>query len=68
MSASWTGAMHWLYRGAQTSEAGMNLAREDAYRRMRAHGYQTKAQGVEMQRPHVAGLNHADTYVINDLR
>lgn len=54
-------------RGASL-EAGMNLAREDAYRRMRAHGYRTFAQGVSMQRPHVAGHNRADAYVIDDWR
>jgi GNAT superfamily N-acetyltransferase len=49
-------------------EAGMNLAHEDAYRRMRAHGYRAFAQGVSMQRPHVAGHNRADAYVIDDWR
>jgi GNAT superfamily N-acetyltransferase len=54
-------------RGASL-EAGMNLAHEDAYRRMRAHGYRAFAQGVSMQRPHVAGHNRADAYVIDDWR
>jgi GNAT superfamily N-acetyltransferase len=49
-------------------EAGINLARADAYSRMRAHGYTTKAQGVEMQRPHVPGFSRTDAYVIDDLR
>ncbi len=49
-------------------EAGMNLAREDAYRRMRAHGFRAFAQGVSMQRPHVPGFNRADAYVIDDWR
>jgi GNAT superfamily N-acetyltransferase len=49
-------------------EAGMNLAREDAYRRMRLHGYRAFGQGVSMQRPHVAGHNRADAYVIDDWR
>ncbi len=49
-------------------EAGMNLAREDAYRRMRAHGYRAFAQGVAMQRPHVPGFNRRDAYVIDDWR
>jgi hypothetical protein len=56
-----------LVRGASL-EAGMNLAREDAYRRMRSHGYRAFAQGVTMQRPHVAGHNRADVYVIDDWR
>ena len=49
-------------------EAGMSLAREDAYRRMRAHGYRAFALGVSMQRPHMAGHNRADVYAIDDWR
>jgi GNAT superfamily N-acetyltransferase len=49
-------------------EAGVNLAREDACKRMRAHGYRTTMQGVAMHRPHAAGFNHADAYVIDDWR
>src|SRR5271170_5662017 len=54
-------------RGA-TIEAGVNLAREDAYRRMRSRGYRVAAQGVAMQRPHGDGFNRADAYVIDDWR
>ncbi len=54
-------------RGA-TIEAGVNLAREDAFRRMRDHGYRVISQGVAMQRPHVDGFNRADAYVIDDWR
>ncbi len=54
-------------RGAKV-EAGVNLAREDAYRRMRSRGYRTSIQGVAMQRPHVDGFNRADAYVIDDWR
>ena len=46
----------------------MNLAREDANRRMRARGYRVVTQGVAMQRPHADGLNRADAYVIDDWR
>jgi hypothetical protein len=46
----------------------MNLAREDAYLRMRNHGYRAFGHGVSMQRPHVAGYNRADAYVIDDWR
>jgi GNAT superfamily N-acetyltransferase len=49
-------------------EAGVNLAREDAYRRMRAHGFKAFAQGVSMQRPHVPGHNRRDVHVIDDWR
>jgi hypothetical protein len=51
-----------------TIEAGVNLAREDACRRMRARGYRTFGQGVAMQRPHADGFNRADAYVIDDWR
>jgi hypothetical protein len=54
-------------RGA-IMEAGVNLAREDAYRRMRSRGYQVTMQGVAMHRPHAAGFNRADVYVIDDWR
>ncbi len=51
-----------------TIEAGVNLAREDAYRRMRSHGYRVTMQGVAMHRPHVEGFNRADAYIIDDWR
>ncbi len=54
-------------RGASV-EAGVNMAREDAWRRMRAHGYRVAMQGVAMQRPHVDGFNRPDAYVIDDWR
>ena len=54
-------------RGASV-EAGMNLARVDAYRRMRSHGYRVALQGVAMQRPHVEGFNRPSAYVIDDWR
>jgi GNAT superfamily N-acetyltransferase len=54
-------------RGA-TVEAGVNLAREDAFRRMRAHGYRVAMQGVAMQRPHIDGFNRSSVYVVDDWR
>ncbi len=54
-------------RGASI-EAGVNLAREDAYRSMRARGYRVVVQGVAMHRPHGEGFNRADAYVIDDWR
>jgi GNAT superfamily N-acetyltransferase len=54
-------------RGA-TVEAGVNLAREDAYRRLRSHGYRVTMQGVAMQNPHADGFNRGDVYVIDDWR
>jgi GNAT superfamily N-acetyltransferase len=49
-------------------EAGVNLAREDAFHRMRAHGYRTAMNVVAMQRPHAPGFNHPDVYVMDDWR
>jgi hypothetical protein len=49
-------------------EAGMNLSHEDAYRRMRAHGYRAVSQGVAMQRPNADGFNRGGAYVIDDWR
>lgn len=51
-----------------TVEAGVNLAREDAYRRLRARGFRTLAQGIAMQRPHEPGFNAPGVYVIDDWR
>jgi hypothetical protein len=49
-------------------EAGVNLACEDAYRRMRARGYRTAIQGVAMHRPHAEGFHRPDAYVAGDWR
>ncbi|MGB9144620.1 MAG: GNAT family N-acetyltransferase [Acidobacteriaceae bacterium] len=49
-------------------EAGVNLAREDAFRRMRSHGYRSMTQGVAMLRPNLPGFNRPDVYVIDDWR
>jgi GNAT superfamily N-acetyltransferase len=54
-------------RGA-TVEAGVNMAREDAYRCLRSRGYRVDKQGVAMQRPHLEGFNRADAFVIDDWR
>ena len=54
--------------GGVALEAGVNLAREDAFRRMRSRGYRVTVQGVAMQRPHAEGFNRADAYVIDDWR
>ena len=49
-------------------EAGVNTAREDAYRRMRSRGYRVAMQVVAMQQPHADGFNRPDAYVIDDWR
>jgi len=58
----------FAYSRGAAIEAGVNLAREDAFRRMRSHGYRVATQGVAMQRPHLLGFNRADAYVIDDWR
>lgn len=55
-------------RGLQRVDAGMNLARADAYGRMIDRGYRTGLQGVAMHRPNEPGYSRADTYVIDDWR
>lgn len=49
-------------------EAGVNLARKDAFQRMRAHGYRSMTQGIAMLRPHVAGTHRDGVYVMDDWR
>jgi len=48
--------------------AGVNLAREQAYRKMLAHGFRTHTQGVAMQKPNEPGYNRPDVYIIDDWR
>jgi GNAT superfamily N-acetyltransferase len=55
-------------RGLERMVAGVNLARDDAYRRLAGHGYRTWVQGVIMQRPNEPGYCRPDAYVIDDLR
>ena len=55
-------------RGLSRLDAGMNLAREDAYRRLAARGYRTWLQGVAMDRPNEPGYNRPDAYVVDDWR
>jgi GNAT superfamily N-acetyltransferase len=54
-------------RGADV-EAGVNLARRDAYTQMLAHGYKAMTQGVAMHRPYGDGFNRADVYAMDDWR
>lgn len=55
-------------RGLGQLDAGTNLAREDAYRRMIDRGFRTWLQGVAMHRPSEPGYSHPDAYVIDDWR
>ena len=48
--------------------AGVNLAREEAYRQMLAAGFRTRIQGVTMHRPNEPGYSRAGLFVIDDWR
>ena len=48
--------------------AGVNTARDDAYARLRRHGYRTEIQGVAMQRPNEPAFNRPEALVIDDWR
>lgn len=49
-------------------DAGVSLAREEAYRAMRAAGFRTQVQGVCMHKPHEPGYHRAGVFVIDDWR
>ena len=55
-------------RGLGQLDAGVNLGRPDAYRRMVDRGFRTWLQGVTMHRPNEPGYSHPDAYVIDDWR
>jgi GNAT superfamily N-acetyltransferase len=55
-------------RGASKLDAGMNLARLDAYREMLATGFRTVTQGVAMERNAEPGYNRPDVFLIDDWR
>jgi GNAT superfamily N-acetyltransferase len=48
--------------------AGVNLAREEAYRQMRARGFRTMIQGVTMHRPNEPGYSAPGLFVLDDWR
>ena len=48
--------------------AGVNLAREEAYRQMLARGFRTMIQGVTMHRPNEPGYSAPGIYVLDDWR
>ncbi len=55
-------------RGMQTLEAGINMARHEAYRKMLDRGFRSELQGVTMHRPNEPGYNRPDSYIIDDWR
>lgn len=48
--------------------AGVNLAREEAYRHMVARGFRTEVQGVTMHRPNDWGYSRPGVYILDDWR
>ena len=48
--------------------AGVNLARDEAYRQMLARGFRTMIQGVTMHRPNEPGYSAPGLYVLDDWR
>jgi GNAT superfamily N-acetyltransferase len=55
-------------RGMTQLEAGVNLSREEAYRRMRDHGFRIERTGVAMHRAADSGYSKGGVYVIDDWR
>lgn len=55
-------------RGSQRLVAGVNAARLDAHRMMRAHGFETVLEGIAMHLPDAPGHNRPDCFVIDDWR
>jgi hypothetical protein len=48
--------------------AGVNAARESAYRQMQKLGFRTLLQGVTMHRPNEHGYSRPELYVLDDWR
>ena len=55
-------------RGAAQLIAGVNTAREPAYRALLGHGFRSFLQGVAMQRPSQPGFNRPDVWLLDDWR
>ncbi len=55
-------------KGLKRVSAGMNLARDEAFRMMVEYGFRTDIQGVAMHRPNEAGYNLPGTFAIDDRR
>ena len=55
-------------RGLARVDAGVSLAREEAYRAMRSVGFRAQIQGICMHRPNEPGYHRAGIYVIEDWR
>ncbi|MBV8085770.1 MAG: GNAT family N-acetyltransferase, partial [Chloroflexi bacterium] len=55
-------------RGLTRLVAGVNTAREGAYRRLVARGFRLDGTGIAMHRPNVPGFSRPDAYIIDDWR
>ena len=54
--------------GMQNLLAGVNLAREEAYRHMLQRGFRTQFQGVTMHRPNEPGYSRPGLFILDDWR
>jgi len=54
--------------GMSTLVAGVNTAREEAYRAMLGRGFRTQIQGVAMHRPNEPGYSRPGLFVLDDWR
>jgi predicted N-acetyltransferase YhbS len=54
--------------GMATVVAGVNTAREEAYRAMLGRGFRTQIQGVTMHRPNEPGYSRPGLFVLDDWR
>ena len=57
-----------LAAGMPNLVAGVNMAREEAYRQMVARGFRAEIQGVTMHRPNETGYSRAGIYLLDDWR
>jgi predicted N-acetyltransferase YhbS len=55
-------------QGSRRLIAGTSLARESAYRQMRARGFRPEVVGVAMHRPNEAGYHRRDAWAMDDWR
>lgn len=55
-------------KGSRQLVAGINVARSEAHRIMRQHGFETTLEGVAMHRPDTPGHNRPDCLIIDDWR
>jgi GNAT superfamily N-acetyltransferase len=56
------------HRGLGRLEAGVNMGRAEAYRRMLSRGFRTDIQGVAMHKPDESAYNRPNVYLIDDWR